>query len=98
MSIARGQHPGLRRIPDARGLRQPPARQAWAEDRLLEPGERGDRGLRPVIRLGFLPMANSHTFAVPGPSRARARSTWPGFMESANAISSGNTFEPADFS
>src|SRR5208337_2223013 len=54
MSVTRGQHPGLRRIRDARGLRQPPARQAWAEDRLLEPGERGDRRLSPIIRLGLL--------------------------------------------
>src|SRR5271157_5505534 len=53
MSVTRGQHPGLRRIRDARGLRQPPARQAWAEDRVLEPGERSDRRLRLIIRLGL---------------------------------------------
>src|SRR5271166_5467384 len=31
-------------------------------------------------------------------SRARARSTWPEFMESANAISLGSTFGPEDSS
>src|SRR5580658_2235745 len=33
-----------------------------------------------------------------GISRERARSTWPGSMESANAISLGSTFGPEDFS
>src|SRR5208283_3343105 len=73
MSVTRGQHPGLRRIRDARGLRQPPARQAWAEDRVLEPGERSDRRLRLIIRLGLFadgqfahlrgPWADTETFS-----------------------------------
>jgi hypothetical protein len=50
--------PGLRDVRDARRLRQPPARQARPEDRLLEPGERGVRGSRLTVRLG--PLADGH--------------------------------------
>src|SRR5271165_793749 len=76
MSVTRGQHPGLRRIRDARGLRQPLARQAWAEDRLLE---RGDRRLTPWStdfelerRVHFDPRSRANEDAAP----TLARQAW----------------------